>query len=576
MGLFGRDARTRISRWTRAFAAAVLTAGVAAAATGLTSGNAAASDSATAAASGQSATQSQSLPLVVPTSDGLVQGLSTSEAREFLGIPYAAPPTGALRWRPPQPAAPWLGVRPASTPGSDCPQTGSIGTGVPQTSTNEDCLYLNVYTPLDAGNRPLPVMVWIHGGSLIGGAGRIYDGSVLAAKGNVIVVTINYRLGALGYLALPSLGAQSGNYGMMDQQAALRWVQRNALAFGGDPRDVTLFGESAGGASVCTNMASPTAIGLFARAIAESGCIGPASTRQAADTQGSAMATGLGCTDPATAAACMRAQPVSAILQAQAPLSWGPVLADPILPEQPPAAFADGDYIHVPLLQGSNHDEGRFFVALAFDALGQPLTAAEYTALIQQDFGAAAPAVLARYPLSAYPSADLAFSAVFTDDIFSCPALENDSLAQASGAYAYEFSDPNPPNDFGLTFTFPLGAAHSTELQYVFQKIPGPATTPPFTPAQFALSDQMISYWTRFAATGNPNAAGNPNGGGTPYWPRFTSGSQQMQELIPGATAPEPATTFAADHQCAFWAALAAQGQPAGSPGSETFRLPGD
>jgi len=363
-------------------------------------------------------------------------------------------------------------------------------------------------------------------------------------------VTINYRLGALGYLALPSLGAQSGDYGLMDQQAALRWVQRNATAFGGDPHEVTLFGESAGGASVCTNMASPTAAGLFSRAIAESGCVSPVATRQAADTQGDAMAAGLGCTDPATGAACMRAQPVSAILQAAASLSWSPVLADPILPAQPPAAFADGDYIHVPLLQGSNLDEGRFFVALGFDALGQPITAAEYTALIEQGFGAAAPAVLARYPLSAYASPDLAYSAVVTDEVFSCPALANDNLAEASGAYAYEFSDPDPPNDFGLTFTFPLGAAHSTELQYVFQNIPAQDTTPPFTPAQAALSDQMISYWSRFAATGNPN------GGGTPYWPRFTQDSQQIQELIPGATAPGPATTFATNHQCAFWTTL--------------------
>jgi para-nitrobenzyl esterase len=253
----------------------------------------------------------------------------------------------------------------------------------------------------------------------------------------------------------------------------------------------------------------------------------------------------------------MRAQPVSAILQASGSLSWSTVIADPVLPVQPPAAFADGDYIHVPLLQGSNRDEGRFFVAFGFDALGQPLTGAGYTALVQQDFGAAAPLVLVHYPLSAYPSPDLAFSAIFTDEVFSCPALANDNLAERSGTYAYEFSDPDPPNDFGITFTFPLGAAHSTELQYVFQNIPTLDVTPPFTPAQFALSDQMISYWTRFAATGDPN------GPGTPYWPRFTSGSQQVEELVPAATAPEPAAAFAAYHQCAFWASLGATASPA-------------
>ena len=527
-------------RWTRGLAASALAA-TAVAGAGLTAGSAAAADRPAA----------RVLPLVVRTDDGLVEGLRTTQAREFLGIPYAAPPTGALRWSPPQPAAPWPGVRAATTPGSDCPQIGAVDTGVPQTSTDENCLFLNVYTPLTARYRALPVMVWIHGGALVGGAGSIYDGSVLAAKGNVIVVTINYRLGAFGYLALPSLGRQSGDYGMMDQQAALRWVQRNATAFGGDPRDVTVFGESAGGAAVCTNMASPTATGLFSRAIAESGCVAPSLTRQAADDQGTALADSLGCTDAATAAACMRAQPVSAILQASASLSWSTVIADPVLPLQPPAAFAEGRYIHVPLLQGSNLDEGRFFVAFEFDATGHPLTAAEYPLLIEQDFGAAAPEVLARYPLSGYPSPDLALSAVITDYLFSCPALTNDNLAEGSGAYAYEFSDPDPPNDFGITFTFPLGAAHSTELQYVFQKIPTLDVTPPFTQAQFALSDQMIGYWTRFAATGDPN------GPDSPYWPRFTSDSQQIQELVPGATAPEPAAAFAASHQCAFWDSLA-------------------
>jgi para-nitrobenzyl esterase len=194
------------------------------------------------------------------------------------------------------------------------------------------------------------------------------------------------------------------------------------------------------------------------------------------------------------------------------------VAGTPALPLQPATAFADGRYTHVPLLQGANHDEGRFFVALLFDGFGHPVTAAQYTAIIQASYGANAPAVLAHYPLSAYASPDLAYAQVFTDSAFSCPALQADSLPAGSGVYAYEFSDPNPPNDFPLTFTFPLGAAHSTELQYVFQRIPYLDTVPPFTPAQLALSDQMIAYWTRFAATGNPNAG--PGWARTPRWPR--------------------------------------------------------
>jgi para-nitrobenzyl esterase len=249
--------------------------------------------------------------------------------------------------------------------------------------------------------------------------------------------------------------------------------------------------------------------------------------------------------------------PAASILQAENGMSWAPVASTPVLPLQPAEAFAAGRYDHVPLLQGTNHDEERFFVALGFDALGAPLTAAQYPAVIQALSGAAAaPAILARYPLSAYPSPDLAFAQVLTDSGGSCPALAADSLTAGSGVYAYEFSDPSPPNDFGLTFSFPLGAAHSTELQHVFQKIPGPGTTPPFTAARLALSDQMISYWSRFAATGNPNAG--PDGGTTPYWPQFSAVRPAIQELVPDGTAPEPAAQFAAAHQCAFWAGMGA------------------
>ncbi len=538
-----REIRTAIRRSAPVLAAAGLAAGVIGAAS-----------LAGSAASAAGRAEPGLLPLVVRTHDGLVKGLRTGLAREFLGIPYAAPPVGALRWRPTRPAVPWRGTRLATKPGSNCAQTGSVATGVPTTSTAENCLFLNIYTPRSA--RPgLPVMVWIHGGGFTGGAASIYDGAVIAAKGHVIVVTINYRLNAFGFLALPSLdserGNSSGDYGLMDQQAALRWVRGNARAFGGDPRNVTIFGESAGGASVCSDMASPTAFGLFSRAIAESGCLFPARSKKAADQQGTALARSLHCTHPAAAAACLRAKPVSAILNAEGGDSWGPVVSAPTLPMSPITAFLKGRYAHVQLLQGSNHDEGRFFVGLEFDLLGHPITKKQYPVLIKAQFGTkAAPAILAKYPLSAYRSPDLAYSAVFTDSTFSCPALGADELASGSGVYAYEFSDPNPPNDFGVHFTFPLGAAHSTELQYVFQRIPFFDTIPPFKPAQLALSNQFIAYWTRFAATGNPNLRGEPP------WPRFAFTRQRIQELIPSATAPESGAKFAAFHQCALWLTL--------------------
>jgi len=526
---------------------------------GASIGAAAATGPVTAGQPATAAATGRSVPLVVRTDKGAIRGLYASNTREFFGIPYAAPPVGTLRWRPPQPAARWTGIRNANWLAPACAQIGSIASGVINTSTSEDCLYLNVYTPTVIGRGGLPVMVWIHGGGFTGGEGDIYDGSRLAAQGHVIVVTINYRLGAFGFLALPGLDARgaSGDYGLMDQQAALRWVQRNARAFGGNPSDVTAFGESAGAASVCDNMASPAAAGLFARAIAESGCLLGGPSLQAAETTGGAFAVKLGCTNAATQVACLRRQPVASILQAQSSFGWSPVSGTPVLPLQPAAAFAAGRYSHVPLLQGTNHDEGRFFVAFSYDLAGHPLTAAEYAQVIQASYGASAAAVLAEYPLSGYASPDLAYAQVITDAGFSCPALQADELAQRSGVYAYEFSDPDPPDDFNLTtLTFPLGAAHSTELQYVFQRIPALDTVPPFSAAQLALSNQMIAYWTRFAATGSPDRGGS--GRALPYWPQFSGIRTDVQELVPGASAPESSAQFAAAHKCSFWASFGA------------------
>ena len=499
--------------------------------------------------------------LVVRTDKGLVRGVGDGGAREFLGIPYAAPPVGRLRWRPPQPAVRWRGIRDASKPGDACAQNGSIATGVPVTSTTENCLYLNVYAPARPGLRPWPVMVWVHGGGFSGGAGSIFDGAPLAVTGNVVVVTINYRLGPFGFLALPSLDAEgsggaSGDYGLMDQQAALRWVQRNARAFGGGPRDVTIFGESAGGASVCDNMASPTASGLFGHAIAESGCLQPGQDQQQAERQGASFAARLGCSNAAAAAACLRGKPVASLLAAAAgvPGGWAPVVGGRTLPLQPAIAFTTGRYAHVPLLQGTDLDDERLSVGFEFGVLGPPMTAAQYPVILASQFGAAdAAKVEARYPLPAYPSPGLAYASVLTDSQSSCPALATDTLVSRSGiVYAFEFSDPDPPNDFsialGITFSFPLGDAHSTELQYVFGKVPYLDITPPFTAAQFTLSAQMMKYWSRFAATGNPN------GSGAPYWPAFGPARQRIEELTSAGIA--PTASFAAYHRCAFWARI--------------------
>jgi para-nitrobenzyl esterase len=487
---------------------------------------------------------------VVRTENGLVRGAVAGGVRLFQGIPYAAPPVGGLRWTPPQPARSWGGIRDATRPAPACAQSASVLSGRVSAggSTTEDCLFLNVSTPVSA-RRLLPVMVWIHGGGFTTGAGGDYDATALTARGPVLVVTINYRLGPFGFLALPGLSAEardhaSGDFGLQDQQSALHWVRRNILAFGGNPLDVTVFGESAGGLSVCAQLASPTAAHLFERAITESGpCAATLPALATAETTGSAFATRVGCADPATQVACLRALPVTALL-AGGP-GGGPDVGGAILPRQIPAAISSGVFNRVPVIEGTNHDEDRLFVALQFDLAGRPVTAAQYPALIAAQFGAGAPRVLAQYPLTGFANPSIALATVVTDARFACGARIADGLLSASvPAFAYEFNDPAAPEFIVQDPVMPLGAFHASELQYLFPT--GPNL---FTPQQAALSDQMIRYWTRFAATGDPNARRSPT------WVRFTSAGDRFQSLAPGATA--SVTTFAADHRCAFWASLA-------------------
>jgi para-nitrobenzyl esterase len=494
---------------------------------------------------------------VVRTENGLVRGTMGDGFRTFVGIPFAAPPVGSLRWQPPHPARSWHGVRDATTPGSPCPALPTIiaGDSSKGGSTNEDCLYLNVWTPSPVRHR-LPVMVWIHGGGFVNGAGTDYDASVLTARANAIVVTINYRLGPFGFLALPGLSAEardrsSGNFGIQDQQAALEWVRRSIGGFGGDPRNVTIFGESAGGLSVCAQLASPTSSGLFQRAITESGpCTAQLRTLPTAEAAGVALAARLGCADTATQVACMRAKPVAGVLAAGGGSlgSFGPVVGGAVLPQQIPDAISSGQFNQVPVMEGTNHDEYRLFVAALFDLQGNPVTAAQYPALLQARFGAGAAKVLATYPLAEFPSPSVALATVVTDAAFACPARAADGLLAAHvRTFAYEFNDPNAPEFLITDPVMPLRAFHAAEIPYVFQPADAAAL---FNADQLALSEQMIGYWSRFAASGDPNGARAPR------WPRYTTRSYQMQSLAPAATG--PIATFAADHRCAFWASLAA------------------
>lgn len=492
---------------------------------------------------------------VVNTQDGAVRGFDELSMHAFLGIPYAEPPVGDLRWRAPRPAHHWHGVRDATHFAPHCAQNPSpFG----EASQSEDCLYLNVYTPdhhADADHEwrdhdKRPVMVWIHGGALVTGESDDYGPESLVSKG-VIVVTINYRLGALGFLVHPALAQESDangpkiNYGLRDQQAALQWVQDNIEAFGGDRHNVTVFGESAGGLSTLSQIVSPKAAGLFHKAIVESGAYSLAlpsiATSEAA---GTAYATSVGCADQS--AECLRSVPVATILANESAGGYVPTVDGTVLPSSIGPALAAGTFNRVPVLQGSNHDEWRLFVALDFDLLGNPLTDATYTSLIDATFGpAVGPQVLAQYPAASYASPDLAYAAAGTDTVFACTArIAERDLAQYVKLFSYEFSDPNAPQDFLPPVSFPYQAAHASEIQYIFTlKTTVPRS--PLTAAQQQLSDTMVDYWSRFAKDSDPNQKG------TPFWPQYHLATDDHQNLTPGGVMPE--FDFAKFHKCDFW-----------------------
>ncbi|MDI2125578.1 carboxylesterase/lipase family protein [Yinghuangia seranimata] len=491
------------------------------------------------------------------TDRGAVHGSVGDGYRVFSGIPYAAPPVGDLRWRPPQPAARWNGVRDATKAGDPCPQYPATGGSTPIGS--EDCLYLNVTTPLRHGGLPpfaRPVMVWIHGGSFTGGSGNDYPAARMAAMGDVVVVTINYRLGAFGFLAhdgLDAPGAVSGDYGIMDQQAALRWVERNAWAFGGDPGNVTLMGQSVGAQSVCANLVSPGARGLFDKAITQSfACTGPFTTHADSAAAGAATAAGLGCADPATAAACLRGKSTADLVALQtgdgSDDRWGPSAGGTVLPRQPKDAVVSGDWNKVPLLMGGTKDEFNVFGALGYDLPGHPITPGQYEGFVRGNFGDAADRVLAEYPLSAYPSPTHALFAILTDcsnplswclEAVAAARFHNEG---ATPVWAYEFADPNAPFAYPSPQAPGYGATHNSELAYLFDQ---PTA---LTPAQRALGDTMIRYWTRFATTGDPN------GRGLPAWPRYRT-SADFLALAPGAGGVRT-VDVEAEHHVAFWKAL--------------------
>jgi para-nitrobenzyl esterase len=512
---------------------------------------------------------------VIQTDSGKLQGVVGAQMISYKGIRYALPPVGALRWTPPQSPTPWTGIIQATTFGSPCTQMNQAGTA---SLGAEDCLFLNVYTPMGK-KRVKPsgraVMVWIHGGGLTRGAASDFDPTPLVEGGGVIVVTINYRLGVLGFLAQSGIDAEShllGNYGFLDQQFALDWVQRNIAAFGGDPSRVTIFGESAGGLSIYSQLASLRAAGKFQRAIAQSGAyagfapnyrvnILPLAAAETTSSgagvlSGAVLADAVSCNDQT--AACLRAVDAMTLVSKQKAIF--PFVDGAVLTQQPGDAFSSGMFNRVPVITGNNRDEYRYFVATDFNFTpGRgPVTTLNYAADVGIVFGNLAASVQNEYPAPAGSASDvppLQLAAAGTDGIFVCTARRAErSLAQYVTVWAYEFNDetaPLPSPAFSLAnLGFPMGAYHSADVQFVLNRVP---PTSALNTTQQQLSDAMISYWTKFAKKGNPNSKAQP------HWRPYVSNIDDRQSFVGLAPTVESGADFDSFHMCtSYWDGLIA------------------
>jgi para-nitrobenzyl esterase len=457
----------------------------------------------------------------VKVEGGLISGQVDGSVRVFKGIPFAAPPVGALRWRPPQPAAPWDGVRACTqfgpSPMQNKPVPFMMWTEeylIPEATISEDCLYLNVWTAARSAKERRPVLVYIYGGAFTGGGGNvpIYDGVAVTKKG-VVYVTFNYRLGIFGFFVHPELSRESGhqasgNYALMDQIAALQWIKKNIAAFGGDPDNVTIAGQSAGSMSVNCLVASPLAKGLFEKAIGESGAnfSRENATLAAAETEGQKLALSLG----AATSDSLRAIPADELLK-KGQGRWGPVIDGYVLPESIADIFLEKKENRVGLLTGWNEDEGFVF--------GSPKNAADYKQDITKEYGADASAVLGFYPADNDSIAAVSQMRLSRDMTFGRQnyAWANMTSAQGQNVFVYRFVRQPPTAPGGKKW----GAFHTGEVPYAYDNLK--FVKRPWEPVDYNLADEMSSYWVNFARTGDPNGAGLP---------RWEPYSQESEKII--------------------------------------------
>ncbi len=497
---------------------------------------------------------------------GPVQGLKYKRVSEYLGIPYAQPPVGPLRWQPPQPYPAWSQTRQATQFGPTCAQIVAFGVFAAP-SVSEDCLYLNVFTPNPHPLANLPVLVFIPGGGNISGESNDYDATKLATQGQVVVVTLNYRVGFLGSLALPAIDAEGhpfANYGILDQQLVLKWVQKNISAFGGDPSRVALGGQSAGSYDTAANVVSPLAAGLFNRAIFES-VLFDSLPLAFAEQIGTGVSVALGCGADATpaVAACLRGLSVQAILSAEGTVQMPGPLTNPlpisdgtIIPAQGMyGAFGSGSFNHMPIISGFVHDEENFFDAPQVYFSGQPISTADVTNYAQAIYGANAAKVLAAFPPSSYPTPQLAQDAIGSP-FYICPQFNiNKVISSQVPFYAYEFNDKTAPFYYPPLPQFESLAYHTGDLQYLFPLYHGNVNGIPhrLNLLQTLLSDELVALWTNFVRTGNPNEIGNFP------WPRYdasrTATSFYLSENIPFLSL-LPDAKVSNEHNCDFFSSL--------------------
>jgi para-nitrobenzyl esterase len=446
---------------------------------------------------------SYGLPLTIVTTGGPVRGVG-AEVSSFKGIPYAAPPVGPLRWRPPREPSAWTYIRDATQFGPQCPQTQPTG------PMNEDCLNLNVWTPARSATDRLPVMVWIHGGgfSLGSGSRPAFDGEALARRG-VVLVTLNYRLGALGFLAHPALSRESargvsGNYGLLDQLAALHWVQNNVAQFGGDPSNVTVFGQSGGAYSICIFMVSPMAKGLFRRAILQSLPLmfQPAIQLKSAEAEWETKAPDI------AALRMVSAEQILKQVVPRPPLSAGmhlfPVVDGWIVPKDPADPIGTTQQARVPVLIGYTVDEGNFFLGTA------PKSISGYQTFVQSKFGAAQlEPILKMYPAKTDADAPEALARLFGDyELITSTVLTARAMARVGDVHLYQFSRVSP-----LSRRLWYGATHTADIPYAFDHVAAPSAD--FEPQDKVVSEAMTGAWVGFAKTGDPN------GKELPAWPAY-------------------------------------------------------